>query len=657
MYTQCPYCNTLFRVRSEQLRAARGQVRCSRCDNIFNALEHLQDTAPAEKEEWPSSLFIEPTAAPPPASAPESPFEQPEADIGNEPESDTSMEFDSILDFSSSPFPESGNIDLDFGEIEPELGGLGSDLGATTPDLGGINSNMVELEETEPDLTELESELEDLVSELDDLDAESEQHLPFADEPDSSLQELASDYGSDAATQAPEVGETTEVRLEKLASQLQDFDSESEMDDREIEDLVSELDELEAEQRPPLPDEPVFSQHESQPGYYSDAETEVGESTDARLERLASQLEGFDSEAEERETEEPASEPGVGESTDIRLERLASQLEGFDSEPEVGEDTDARLEDLASHLEDFVPEETADHGEMEELVSELYRQEEAEAVPEEPIPEYGLETDFPAQVSNEDRELHAPQEEHWEETETNENPDLELTGLMSELDDLEAETETVAWDGQASPPADEPAALETPAIDDTAEILETTAPPEDAVGEGTVAGLTLEAALAAEKGRKSGRLFWGLGSILLILIAIGQSSWLGRQQLMRYPEGRALLESICSVAGCTVPARRAPKRIEVLNRSIISHAELENALQINITFVNRAEFAQPFPQLDIVLYNLEKQPVVRRRFSPLEYLDREPGKEERLQPKQALEVEMVVEDPGKDVTGFKLDFF
>lgn len=43
MLTQCPYCLTLFRVGPEHLRAAEGQVRCSRCNQIFNALESLQE--------------------------------------------------------------------------------------------------------------------------------------------------------------------------------------------------------------------------------------------------------------------------------------------------------------------------------------------------------------------------------------------------------------------------------------------------------------------------------------------------------------------------------------------------------------------------------------------------------------------------------------
>lgn len=41
MLTQCPNCQTTFRVTSEILRVADGQVRCGRCQTQFDALESL----------------------------------------------------------------------------------------------------------------------------------------------------------------------------------------------------------------------------------------------------------------------------------------------------------------------------------------------------------------------------------------------------------------------------------------------------------------------------------------------------------------------------------------------------------------------------------------------------------------------------------------
>jgi predicted Zn finger-like uncharacterized protein len=43
LITECPNCETTFRVTSAILRAARGQVRCGRCQTQFDAVERLVD--------------------------------------------------------------------------------------------------------------------------------------------------------------------------------------------------------------------------------------------------------------------------------------------------------------------------------------------------------------------------------------------------------------------------------------------------------------------------------------------------------------------------------------------------------------------------------------------------------------------------------------
>ena len=46
MYTQCPACQTVFRVTMEQLRAHDGLVRCGHCQKVFNADQQLFDDIP-----------------------------------------------------------------------------------------------------------------------------------------------------------------------------------------------------------------------------------------------------------------------------------------------------------------------------------------------------------------------------------------------------------------------------------------------------------------------------------------------------------------------------------------------------------------------------------------------------------------------------------
>ena len=51
MLTQCPNCQTTFRVTTEILRVADGQVRCGRCQTQFDALDRLIDENEAAPEQ------------------------------------------------------------------------------------------------------------------------------------------------------------------------------------------------------------------------------------------------------------------------------------------------------------------------------------------------------------------------------------------------------------------------------------------------------------------------------------------------------------------------------------------------------------------------------------------------------------------------------
>lgn len=49
MYTQCPDCDTVFRVTAEVLKQAAGKVRCGGCGMAFNALDYLSEQKPAPR--------------------------------------------------------------------------------------------------------------------------------------------------------------------------------------------------------------------------------------------------------------------------------------------------------------------------------------------------------------------------------------------------------------------------------------------------------------------------------------------------------------------------------------------------------------------------------------------------------------------------------
>jgi predicted Zn finger-like uncharacterized protein len=65
MYTRCPTCQTHFRVSREQLQASSGQVRCGRCQIVFDAFATLSAQPPtAARSKGPTKAAASPPTEP-----------------------------------------------------------------------------------------------------------------------------------------------------------------------------------------------------------------------------------------------------------------------------------------------------------------------------------------------------------------------------------------------------------------------------------------------------------------------------------------------------------------------------------------------------------------------------------------------------------------
>ena len=86
MYTRCPACETYFRVSREQLQASSGQVRCGRCQMVFDAFASLSAQPPAMTRPRPAaatppSTMEEQTVQTPPPRASERDRPEKEAEV------------------------------------------------------------------------------------------------------------------------------------------------------------------------------------------------------------------------------------------------------------------------------------------------------------------------------------------------------------------------------------------------------------------------------------------------------------------------------------------------------------------------------------------------------------------------------------------------
>ncbi len=59
MLTECPHCQTLFRITQAQLEQAKGNVRCCRCNEIFNANERLHESTESIEVDYSESGLLQ----------------------------------------------------------------------------------------------------------------------------------------------------------------------------------------------------------------------------------------------------------------------------------------------------------------------------------------------------------------------------------------------------------------------------------------------------------------------------------------------------------------------------------------------------------------------------------------------------------------------
>jgi predicted Zn finger-like uncharacterized protein len=146
-------------------------------------------------------------------------------------------------------------------------------------------------------------------------------------------------------------------------------------------------------------------------------------------------------------------------------------------------------------------------------------------------------------------------------------------------------------------------------------------------------------------------LLWILGILALIVALAGQALWHFRAD----SRARSILQSVCSQIGCELPPRRQPEAFQLTERVFTRIPDAPDILVMRLRLANTAAFAQPYPGVELVLYDGLQAVVGKTRVIAADYLPA--GTPDRLAAGELGEVELYVLDPGQAATGFEVDFF
>lgn len=169
----------------------------------------------------------------------------------------------------------------------------------------------------------------------------------------------------------------------------------------------------------------------------------------------------------------------------------------------------------------------------------------------------------------------------------------------------------------------------------------------------------LPAALRQPERRGSSPLaviFWSLASLLMLALLGAQYAYYERYDLAGNPTYRPWLEQMCRYLDCRLPARRDAAAFQLQERDVRYHPDYAGALLISGTFVNGADFAQPYPTVEVLLKDVNGEVVASRRFAPAEYLHNNQAPSALLEPGTEAHLLLEVSDPGNQAVSFEFHF-
>lgn len=153
-------------------------------------------------------------------------------------------------------------------------------------------------------------------------------------------------------------------------------------------------------------------------------------------------------------------------------------------------------------------------------------------------------------------------------------------------------------------------------------------------------------------------------TLLLLLVILVLTGGLGIQVVLfrnvelahKFPALIPTLNKICDRLPCRYSGKVDVSQIKLLNRDVRSHPSQHNALLISAAFINQAPFDQPYPNIQITMYDLGGNVVASRRFTPQEYLEDMYNRFLLMESGTPVHITLAVLDPGKDAINFEFSF-
>lgn len=153
-----------------------------------------------------------------------------------------------------------------------------------------------------------------------------------------------------------------------------------------------------------------------------------------------------------------------------------------------------------------------------------------------------------------------------------------------------------------------------------------------------------------------GRRAWAIAAVVMAVVTVFNLLFVSGEALLAQPAIRSALQDIGAIEAAPEPVYRKLDLLHLASSDMHSHPTLDETLVLNATIVNRADRDQPFPALQVTLFDAHNQALASRIFKPEEYLPAGSDPKAAMPPGAYLPVIMELIDPGEHAVGFEMKF-
>ena len=152
------------------------------------------------------------------------------------------------------------------------------------------------------------------------------------------------------------------------------------------------------------------------------------------------------------------------------------------------------------------------------------------------------------------------------------------------------------------------------------------------------------------------RAAWLIGGLAIGAVVIFKAAEFAGQPLVEPEEIETALQKVGLADAGPEPVFRDIELIHLVSRRLAADPERPGMLRLQATIVNRAAQSQPYPQLEVILFDAEGVRIADYSFSPDDYLAAHHDGGAGMAPHAYLPLSLALDDPGVQAVGFELNF-